>query len=75
MGQLRAGYKWEVISEGYGGGSTIQSITDVFRGMTRTAPVTKLPRGFTTWEIGGVRLMVLSRLAPRWPRHLIHRPA
>jgi group II intron reverse transcriptase/maturase len=32
-----------------------------------------LPRGFRTWQINGVRLVVLSSLAPQAPSHLIRR--
>ncbi len=35
----------------------------------------QLPRGFFTWQIDGARLTVLSSLAPRRPRRLIHPPA
>ncbi len=35
----------------------------------------RLPRGFLTWQVAGVRLVVLSALAPRRPARLVHRPA
>jgi group II intron reverse transcriptase/maturase len=35
----------------------------------------KLPRGFSTWEVPGGRLVVLSALAPQCPGKLIREPA
>lgn len=35
----------------------------------------RLPRGFHTWHLDGVRLVVLSALAPRRPARLVRRPA
>jgi hypothetical protein len=35
----------------------------------------QLPRGFWTWQVNGVRLTVISFLAPRCPAHLTRRPA
>ncbi|MEX1027916.1 MAG: reverse transcriptase domain-containing protein [Candidatus Paceibacterota bacterium] len=35
----------------------------------------RLPRGFCSWQAGGVRLLVLSSLAPRRATYLTHRPA
>lgn len=34
----------------------------------------RLPRGFWTWEVNGVRLTALSSLAPRAPHRLTRRP-
>jgi group II intron reverse transcriptase/maturase len=35
----------------------------------------KLPRGFSTWQVQGAQLVVLSSLAPECPGRLIHAPA
>jgi group II intron reverse transcriptase/maturase len=35
----------------------------------------KLPRGFSTWEVPGGRLVVLSSLAPQCPGKLVREPA
>lgn len=34
----------------------------------------RMPRGFWTWQVNGVRLTVLSSLAPHAPDHLTRRP-
>lgn len=34
----------------------------------------RLPRGFSTWQIGGTRLVCLSSLAPHHPRFLTRKP-
>jgi len=35
----------------------------------------RLPRGFATWQVDGVRLVTLSSLAPHYPSRLVRKPA
>jgi group II intron reverse transcriptase/maturase len=55
-------------------GELLHHVTGKRRGVLLREHSARLPRGFTSWEAGGVQLTVLSSLAPRRPRCLIGRP-
>jgi hypothetical protein len=52
----------------------LQRITGVRGKQLARGYLRRLPRGFWTWEVNGVRLKLLSTLAPRRPYALIRRP-
>jgi len=56
-------------------GELLHHVTGKRRGVLIREHSARLPRGFTSWEAGGVKLTVLSSLAPRRPRSLVGRPA
>lgn len=55
-------------------GELLHHVTGKRRGVLLREHAARLPRGFTSWEAGGVKLTVLSSLAPRRPRCLIGHP-
>lgn len=56
-------------------GELLHHVTGKRRGALLREHSARLPRGFTSWQAGGVTLIVLSSLAPRRPRFLVGRPA
>jgi group II intron reverse transcriptase/maturase len=53
----------------------LASVTGQRRGQVWSQYRVRLPRGFSTWQVPGARLTVLSSLAPHCPGNLIRRPA
>jgi RNA-directed DNA polymerase len=56
-------------------GGLLQSLLSLNRFELFRQHRVKLPRGFSTWEVPGARLTVLSALAPVSPTGLVRRPA
>jgi group II intron reverse transcriptase/maturase len=56
-------------------GLLLQTLTNARRHEVAQRHHVRLPRGFWTWEVNGVRLVALSSLAPRCPTGLTRRPA
>ena len=56
-------------------GQLLRAVTGMRMGQLYDSYRVKLPRGFTTWEVPGGRLVVLSSLAPQCPGKLIRVPA
>lgn len=52
----------------------LYALTGLSRRELRKQHLVRLPRGFVTWEYDGVRLTVLSSLAPHTPDRLIRKP-
>ncbi len=55
-------------------GKLLRAVTGVRPAHLHDRYRVKLPRGFSTWEVPGARLVVLSSLAPQCPGRLIHVP-
>jgi RNA-directed DNA polymerase len=58
-----------------GVGKLLRAVTGVRPGRLHETYRVKLPRGFSTWEVPGGRLVVLASLAPQFPGRLIREPA
>jgi group II intron reverse transcriptase/maturase len=56
-------------------GQLLRCVTGQRMGQLYETYRARLPRGFSTWEVPGARLTVLSSLAPHSPSRLIRRPA
>jgi RNA-directed DNA polymerase len=56
-------------------GALLQAVTGTHWSELHARYGAKLPRGFTTWQVPGGQLTVLSSLAPQAPARLTRRPA
>lgn len=55
-------------------GELLRVLTGKRANSLRSGHLTRLPRGFVTWQVDGVALVVLSAMPPRAPAHLIRPP-